>query len=451
MAKNYVLLEAIELTQAASSVVFDNIPQTGYTDLIIRGSTRCTVGAVQEDLNLYVNGSGANFSRRRVGGGGTSAFSDFYNANTPGTSPGTSATSSTFSNFELHIPNYTSSNPKSMSYDTVNENNATASLVQMVATMWNDTPAVSSLTFYVQGANLVAGSTFSIYGLSALGTTPTTSPKASGGNIVANDGTYWYHTFLSSGTFIPTQSITADVLIVAGGGGGGSDRGAGGGAGGLVYLTSQTLSSTAKSVAVGAGGAAGIGGTSQIGGSGTNSVLGSLTTAVGGGGGAGGSGGNGANGGSGGGGGGTQGGNFAGGTGTAGQGNDGGSGRFDAVSIALGSGGGGGAASAGGNGTTSSGAGGNGVNTYSSLITASGSGVGTSGYICAGGGGGSNSGGGNAGAGGTGGGGAGGSSAVGSDATALTGSGGGGGSNSGGQRAGGSGAAGFIIIKYAMA
>ena len=65
--------------------------------------------------------------------------------------------------------------------------------------------------------------------------------KATGGNIYT-DGTYWYHAFRSaSGTFAPTQSLTADILVVAGGGGGGfastqTGRGGGGGAGGLLFF-----------------------------------------------------------------------------------------------------------------------------------------------------------------------------------------------------------------------
>ena len=62
--------------------------------------------------------------------------------------------------------------------------------------------------------------------------------KATGGTITT-DGTYWFHTFTSSGTFTPTQSLTADMVVVAGGGGGGgggrgasgSTAGSGGGVG----------------------------------------------------------------------------------------------------------------------------------------------------------------------------------------------------------------------------
>jgi hypothetical protein len=43
MTENYVLLETIELTQSAASVTFDNIPQTGYTDLVLKMSNKHTV------------------------------------------------------------------------------------------------------------------------------------------------------------------------------------------------------------------------------------------------------------------------------------------------------------------------------------------------------------------------------------------------------------------------
>jgi hypothetical protein len=55
------------------------------------------------------------------------------------------------------------------------------------------------------------------------------------------DGTYWYHTFVSSGTFTPQKAISCDYLVVAGGGGGGQDdNGAGGGAGGLRCTVGAT-------------------------------------------------------------------------------------------------------------------------------------------------------------------------------------------------------------------
>jgi hypothetical protein len=67
MSNNYVLLETIELTANASSIVFDNIPQTGYTDLKVVFSTRTTLAGGPfyfDDLALRFNGdTGNNYSR----------------------------------------------------------------------------------------------------------------------------------------------------------------------------------------------------------------------------------------------------------------------------------------------------------------------------------------------------------------------------------------------------
>ena len=98
---------------------------------------------------------------------------------------------------------------------------------------------------------------------------------------------YTVHTFLSSGTFTVTSSITVDLLIVAGGGGGASG---GGGAGGVLQITNYALSAgTAIPVVVGSGGTAGTGGAgssgANIGGNGGNSSFGDITAIGGGGGG----------------------------------------------------------------------------------------------------------------------------------------------------------------------
>ena len=156
---------------------------------------------------------------------------------------GTNFTASTFDSIDLYIPNYTSSNNKSFSVDSVAENNsATVNQLDLIAGLWSQTAAITSITFTsYNAANFVANSTFSLYGLAALGTTPAIAPKASGGNIIDYDGTYWIHTFNTNGTFTPQTGLTCDYLVVAGGGGGGVDsRGAGGGAGG--YRTSAGTS-----------------------------------------------------------------------------------------------------------------------------------------------------------------------------------------------------------------
>lgn len=427
MPNNYVLLERIELNASAASVTFSNIPQTGYTDLKVVGSTRDTNATVNIGTALVTfNGSAVSYTQRRLYGNGSSTASNVgattsIDAGLGGSFPTAGNTTNTFSSFEMYIPNYNSTSAyKSVSIDAVGENNATAAYAGFVAGLWSNNSSITTIGIAALTA-FAQYSTFSLYGLAALGTTPAIAPKASGGSIYS-DGTYWYHAFRTSGTFTPQTSLTANVLVVAGGGGGGTSGSGGGGAGGLLAFTSQSLTTTAYTCTVGAGGA--------IGAVGVDSQFGSLTLVKGGG--LGGSpssspqyiGGNGGSGG------GAQGGygTYAGGTATSGQGFNGGGG----TATQAGSGGGAGAVGATG------GAGGIGSSAYSSWGSATNTGQLSSGtYYYAGGGGGGGA------AGGLGGGGNGTSTPV--AGTTNTG-GGGGGAN--GSSAGGSG---LVIVRYTIA
>jgi hypothetical protein len=456
MANTYTLLETITVGAAgASSVTFNSIPQTGYTDLVIKASAR-SGGGSPTWLYVTFNGSASTYNNKVLQGSGSAASSSDVSAVArlfTGAMTDTGQTANTFANAEIYIPNYTSSNTKSASSDGVQENNATAATMGMWAGQWTGTAAITSIEIKPQNLNTFAQySTFSLYGVSALGTTPTKAPKATGGSIIQTDGTYWYHAFLSSGTFTPATALSCDVLVVAGGGGGGSgvySAGGGGGAGGIFYATSQSISASAQTITVGGGGAGGVYPTAQNGTNGSNSSFASLTAGV-----AGGGGGTGAtvgnNGGSGGGGG--AGTTIAGGsstqTGTGGTGYGFAGGTATAGTAAAG---GGGSGAVGANGASLlAGDGGAGRNTWSSWLSTTGLGV--SGFI-AGGGGGAN-GYSTTAAGGSGGGGAGAGYNVTAPVagTANTGSGGGGGGGTSAPTgSGAAGNSGLVIIRYLAA
>jgi len=160
------------------------------------------------------------------------------------------------------------------------------------------------------------------------------------------DGNYKVVTFNTSGSFTPSIGSDASVgdkveyLVVAGGGGSSSNQAGGGGAGGYLAATNFTVTSTAITVTVGAGGV-GVA-SNQTPNNGGNSVFGSITSTGGGGGSPAQQ--NGLSGGSGGGGGVES--SSAGSASPAGQGNAGGTG---AVSSPNGGGGGGGAGAVGTN------------------------------------------------------------------------------------------------------
>lgn len=449
MAGNHVLLETIQLTQSTASITFNNIPQSGYTDLKIimsaRGNGTSFSTQPWQNCSITLNGQ-SNSAAKQLYATAAGVGTDSQGSGIWITDP--EATANIFSNNEIYLPNYLSSSAKSISVDNATENNGTdAALVLWTALYSSVTTAVTSITITPVSGSFLAYSTFSLYAIADTSVTPEISPKATGGNIVANDGTYWYHAFTSSGTFIPQQQITADIVTLAGGGTGG--RG-GGGAGGLVYSSSQTLTSTTNyPCVIGAGGASRTSDYGQASPNGNNSQFASLTAATGGGGGAG-YGVAGANGGCGGG---------AGwGSGTTHSGGSGSQGGNGSATNGNGPSGGGGGVG----GSASSRQGANGTSTYSSWLSAVNLGQNSGGtyYIGGGGsGGGDNSGNTSTLAGGLGGGGTGSYGGYSTPANALaftsggfaTGGGGGGGwyEQINGSYAG-LGGSGIVIIRYAM-
>jgi hypothetical protein len=458
MPANYVLLSQQTVNTAVASVTFSNIPQTGYTDLIVKSSARQTSGSVAY-ATLRFNGSSSNLTYRSLEGDGSTAASFNGATGSFGVINPSGYTANTFSNIEFYIPNYTSSNFKSYSSDSVTETNATGSYTDLIAGLWSNTAAITSIEMLPGAGSFVANSTFYLYGVAALGTTPVIAPKASGGNIT-NDGTYWYHTFLASGTFTPSQALTCDYLVVAGGGGGegnnnadsyGSGAGAGGlrstvtatGGGGSLESVLSLISGTGYTVTIGAGGVG-----SEVNGvttGGSDSVFSTITSV---GGAKGNRFGNGFTGGSGSGGG-SSFTNVAhtGGAGTANQGYAGGNSPATGQDANASSGGGGGAGAIGSNGTN--GVGGNGGNGVATVIS------GSSVTYAGGGGGASRN---TQGTGGTGGGGAGakgtGSVTKAGNGTTNTGGGGGGAgrdSTIGINCAGGNGGSGIVIVRYTVA
>jgi hypothetical protein len=458
MPANYVLLEKITVgATGATSVTFSGIPQTGYTDLVVKISGRTNrVYGEDQFIVRFNSDTGNNYAYRFSQAYDAAAATNFETGtNTArfGMISAASSTANSFGNAELYIPNYTSSAYKSISSDSVAGNSGSPVGMWITSAIWTNTAAINSIFLdAANGTEFLQNSTFYLYGVVKLGTTPAIVPYATGGDTIMTDGTYWYHAFKSSGTFTPQKAISCDYLVVAGGGGGGKGLNAGGGgAGGLRSTVTATCgggslesalslaSETSYTVTVGAGGAGGVN-NGDVGFKGSNSVFSTITSTGGGFGGApdygtgykdGGPGGSG-------GGGGLY--NTAGGAATpSGQGYAGGASVQDAGGVQAGGGGGAGAVGTTGRGTGPVlGTGGAGLQlTAFSTPT----GTGASGYYAGGGGGGANA--------GVAAGGAGGGATAGTSATANTGGGGGGAGNAGGNVAG-VGGSGIVIVRYAV-
>ena len=290
-----------------ASVTFSNIPQN-YTDLVIvtsiRSSTTGSAGAgYQERLNIYFNGTTADYSERWIqaeGGTSTGSGTNYFNSSGSNGLAGTAVpsdwTANTFNNNQIYILNYSSNNFKSFSIDGVAENNGSFGSLMLAAGLWSNPAAITSISISLRNTpNMVQYSTVSLYGVKNARQTAGNSIKATGGNIVF-DGTYVYHVFNASGTFAPTQGFLADYLVIGGGGAGSPSRSGGGGAGGLLSSIEATggggtlqpevsFVPTSYTVTVGAGGATALDAVVY---SGSNSAITGFTTpliAIGGGGG----------------------------------------------------------------------------------------------------------------------------------------------------------------------
>lgn len=171
MANTYTALATVTVgSGGAADITFSSIPAT-YTDLLMVASTRSTVSGTYDTMAMQFNGSTAsNYSARLLYGDGASAASASSSSNSfinfAGYAVASLATSNTFSNNVFYIPNYTSSNAKSLSIDGVTENNGTTALADLTAGLWSLTNAITSIKLYSANAgNFAQYSTATLYGI----------------------------------------------------------------------------------------------------------------------------------------------------------------------------------------------------------------------------------------------------------------------------------------------
>ena len=148
----------------AASISFMSVGDipSSYTDLVLMYSVKPTDTTI-EGIYISFNGSTSNFSARYLEGNGTSASSGTSIPRYIGAFQGTTA--DTFSNGQLYIPNYRSSVAKSWSVDNVTEANQTAAYQDIIAGLWNDTAAITSITLTLYTNNFGQYSSATLYGI----------------------------------------------------------------------------------------------------------------------------------------------------------------------------------------------------------------------------------------------------------------------------------------------
>ena len=152
-----------------ASVTFSAIPAT-FTDLVLVVSSR------KSDTSPFVgisfNSVVANLSSRTLYGidttVGSEANSTASKYNIFAYTSFSTDTASTFGSTSIYIPNYKSNTAKSVSVDSVNENNASAARRLIGAGLWNDTAAITSIEITAINGSLLSGGLLTEYSSASL-------------------------------------------------------------------------------------------------------------------------------------------------------------------------------------------------------------------------------------------------------------------------------------------
>lgn len=157
-----------------AGISFNNIPQT-FTDLKVVCSVRASRTAQTWDATGFQFNDDAtgNYSGTLLYAGASGSGAASINVANQGAislnlySSTVSATANTFGNGELYIPNYRSSNFKSVIGDSVAETNGTADwIIGLGAGLWRSTSAINKINVYpVSGGTFLQYSTITLYGI----------------------------------------------------------------------------------------------------------------------------------------------------------------------------------------------------------------------------------------------------------------------------------------------
>lgn len=149
----------------AATINFTSI-SSGFTDLFLVYAGRTDRASAVDGVAITFNGSTTGYSERVLYGNGASALSESDTAYPYGYTTGNSATSNTHGSMGFYIPNYAGSTNKSISIDSVGENNATTAFQSITAALWSNTSAITSLALQPKfGSNFLQHSSASLYGI----------------------------------------------------------------------------------------------------------------------------------------------------------------------------------------------------------------------------------------------------------------------------------------------
>lgn len=167
-ASSYELIESNVLGSNAASVTFSSIPST-YKHLQLRIVARGAIASSYEQLNMRFNSdTGTNYSWHWIYGDGSSVTSSTNGPNQSemriGQTAGNTTTANTFSAEIVDVLDYANAS-KYKTIKTLSGKPTTNNFIELNSGNWRSTSAVTSVTLFASGGNLLTGSRFSLYGI----------------------------------------------------------------------------------------------------------------------------------------------------------------------------------------------------------------------------------------------------------------------------------------------
>lgn len=166
----YSTIATTTLGSAAADITFTGI-SSSFTDLVLIVTGRFDSANVSRELRIQVgNGSidtGSNYSYTRMVGLGSSTFSDRFSNQTnmsAGVIPAANAAAGIIGNAIYHFQNYSNTTTNKT---VINRTNDPNDWVTAMAGLWRSTSVINQIKIFGLTANLIAGSTATLYGITA--------------------------------------------------------------------------------------------------------------------------------------------------------------------------------------------------------------------------------------------------------------------------------------------
>jgi hypothetical protein len=159
----YTPIATTTLGSDTASYTFSSISGS-YTDIVVALSVSSTHTGVTSLVLQFNSDTGSNYSNTRLGGDGSSAFSD-RDSNV--TAPRLALIGNSTTEFNPVIMNLNNYSNATTYKSILSRGNYASSYVTAYAALWRSTSAITSIKIFPFSGSLRSGSTLTLYGITA--------------------------------------------------------------------------------------------------------------------------------------------------------------------------------------------------------------------------------------------------------------------------------------------